>query len=346
MSGTRQPRVQVLVNGTILPGIVAAQISGTSALQADHFSITAALTATADFGLAWWDAQNTILADLRFSLDGGENFVSLLQGEIDCIRADPVSGLVVAEGRDLSARLIDAQTGESFANQMASDVAILLANRHGLNPSVTRTTNPVGRYYQADHNHAALNRFGRARSEWDVLCELARREGFDLFVQGATLYFQPMEAGQAPVFPLLFSGGVGTMAGLHLQRLPALERGLQINVRSWHSKQGQVFNSSAGASGGVAANVLRSNLTQDQVQAVADQTWRETLSHARQISVRMPGELSLSPRSVLRLAGDVAGWVGDYRISDITRRLDAGGFRQDVVARLLPTSPVPGSFAG
>src|SRR5260363_359925 len=46
----------------------------------------------------------------------------------------PVEGTIELTGRDLTARLIDANTSEHFADQTASQIATLLAQRRDLMP--------------------------------------------------------------------------------------------------------------------------------------------------------------------------------------------------------------------
>ncbi len=59
---------------------------------------------------------------------------SLLQGEADSVSIDPINNTAEIDGRDLTARLLDARTQETFANQTASEIANTLAARHGLTP--------------------------------------------------------------------------------------------------------------------------------------------------------------------------------------------------------------------
>ena len=334
MSDVRQPRLLALVNGTALPGVVSAELSGSGAFQADRFRLDAALNASSQFGLDYWSADGTPVVDLQFSLDGGGNYASLMIGQVDRISADPVNGRISLSGRDLSARLIDQTTDEGFANQTSSDVATLLAQRRGLQATVSATTTLVGRYYQDDHHQLGLGRFSRARSEWDVLVDLARREGYSVFVSGATLFFQPLD--QAAVFSVYWDQVArdSNVKSLKLDWLPAIANGVQVVVQSWHSKQGNAVSARAGAGGGTVSTVLRANLTESDAQTLATQYLNELLGQERSISFDLPGELTLTPRSLVQVTGDVAGWGGLYQVVDVTRRLDIrGGFSQSVSAR-------------
>ncbi len=109
-------------------------------------------------------------------------------------RHDPIDVLnrtVEIDGRDLTARLLDARTQETFSNQTASEIAETLAARHGLTADVTATTTLAGRYYATEHDRITLGQFSRATTEWDLLTFLAAREGFEAYVAGQTLTFAP-----------------------------------------------------------------------------------------------------------------------------------------------------------
>ena len=109
---------------------------------------------------------------------------------------------VEIDGRDLTARLLDARTQETFSNQTASQIAETLAARHGLTPNVTATQTLAGRYYAADHDRLTLGQFSRATTEWDLLTFLAAREGFEAYVSGQTLTFAPCRQPAPPRQPL------------------------------------------------------------------------------------------------------------------------------------------------
>ncbi len=67
-------------------------------------------------------------------------------GNIDSWDFDPAHFEIIASGRDLSGLLIDAKSaGESFKNYTSSQIASLLATRHGLTPVVTATSRAVWR---------------------------------------------------------------------------------------------------------------------------------------------------------------------------------------------------------
>ena len=187
----RAPRLRVIANGQVVSGAMEAEVVSNNYYAADRFSVSIALGIDPWAEASFWASEPDIMLDVQFSLDGGASFVSLVQGVVDCVSIDPTLGLVHLDGRDLTSSLIEARTQETFANRTSSEIASLLAGRHNLASHVTPTTTPVGRYYQSEHDRITLDQFSHATTEWDLLVFLARQEGFDVFVQGQALYFQP-----------------------------------------------------------------------------------------------------------------------------------------------------------
>ena len=195
-STQRQPRPQLLIAGKLVPGLVEASVTQVSHHQADRWSAEVAWYARDADGkpadVSWMDWQpatngQELAAEIRVDPGDGTGIVSLLIGRVDHIEADPITGTIHLEGRDRTADLIETKTFTTYKNQTASEIATTIATEHGLTPVVTATKTPAGRYYQADHDKVTLGQFSRATTEWDLLCELAEFEGFDVFVQGTEL---------------------------------------------------------------------------------------------------------------------------------------------------------------
>jgi len=342
----RTPSVQLLVDGRPVAGVIQAEVIANNHYAADSFRSILALGADPTATAAFWAGTGSVLVDLRFSLDQS-GYVSLIQGEIDSIAIDPAGGTVELDGRDLTARLIEARTQETFSNRTASEIATLLAQRHGLTPVVTATNTPVGRYYQNEHDRITLDQFGHATTEWELLVFLARQEGYDLFVQGTSLYFQPPGGTVARAFVLQ----PDALIGLRLHRSLTLAKDIEVTVKSWNSRQKNAFTQTARAHGtmsptggdGIPASVqqyvyVRPNLTPDQALQFAQARLTELALHERVIDVVMPGELAITPRSTILLDGTGTAFDQSYAIDVIEReiRLD-GGFVQRVRAK--NTSP-------
>jgi phage protein D len=340
----RAPRLRIIANGALLTGAVEAEVISNNHYAADRFAASVALGADVWAAASFWSSEPDILMDVQFSLDGGASFTSLVQGTVDNVVIDPMTGSVHLDGRDLTAPLIETRTQETFANRTASEIAALLAHRHNLTPSVSPTTTPVGRYYQDEHDRVTLNQFSRATTEWDLLVFLACQEGFDVFVEGTTLYFQPATQQSAP--PVLLRPS--ELTDLRLERSLTLARDIEVTVKSWNSRQNSAFVQKAraagrggtGRSGGPPQNYVfvRPNLTPDDALKLAQQKLAELTRHERVIEASMAGELTMTPRSMIMLDGTGSDFDQVYHVDLIERRLHiSGGFTQHIRAK--NTSP-------
>jgi len=328
MSATlRQPRLNVLANGAPVIGAVAATVSANNYHAADRFHVN--LTAATSAALI--DAD-TITLEVQFSLDGGTSFQSAITGTVDAIDFDVVQGNLTLSGRDLSAALIEARTQETFANQTASEIATTLAGRHGLSAQVTATTTPVGRYWELEHDRIVLNAFSQATAEWDLLVSLAQHEGFDVWVSGTTLYFQPPQTDTPVVIQ------PQDCVSLRLDRALTLAGDVEVIVKNWHSRGGTGCSQSArrqGSGKSVRYIYVVPNLTPDQALTLAQQRLSELTRHERVLVAEMPGDLVLTPRMALGLEGTGTEFDRTYRIDEIERTLSPGhGFVQHVRARV------------
>lgn len=322
----RSPRLRVLANGDLMPGAIEAEVISNNYYGADRFSVSLALDGDTSYGAAqFWASSVDILVEVQFSLDGGASFTSLVQGTVDSVSIDPVLGFVNLDGRDLAALLIEARTQESFTNQTSSEIAILLAGRHNLASQVFRTTDPVGRYYQNEHDRITLDQFSRSTTEWDLLVFLARQEGFDVFVEGQVLYFQPCPNETDIALTLRPTDVVG----MRLGRALTLARSIQVIVKSWNSRQNMVFIQKAVASGSGELTgrqpqtyvFVKPNLAPDAALDFAQKRLAELVRHERTVEIEMLGELALTSRSVIALDGTGTDFDQVYRVDAIERRL-------------------------
>ncbi len=351
----RSPRLKIIANGQIVYGAMEAEVTSNNYYAADRFRASVALGIDPWADASFWASEPDILLDVQFSIDGGASFVSLVQGVVDCVSLDLTLGLVRLDGRDLTSALIEARTQETFANRTSSEIATLLAQRHNLTPQVTSTTSPVGRYYQSEHDRITLDQFSHTTTEWDLLVFLARQEGFDVFVQGQALYFQP----SAQTAGLTVSLRSQDVIGLKLERSLTLARDIDVEVKSWNSRQNSAFVQRAqacGRNGSRPSNrspqryvFVRPNLTPDEALNFAQQKLAELTRHERTIRISMPGELSLSPRSMITLEGTGTEFDQAYYVDVIERQLrQDSGLTQFILAknsspRTETTMPISGS---
>lgn len=339
----RRIGLRVLLDGKLLPGAVSASVDQNSHYQPDTWHADFALDYPGAPTLDWWGSDGIVgsLFDVQASLDGGMGWQSLIIGEADSIDINPVHGSVSIKGRDLTARLIDKKTQESFSNQTSSEIATTLAGRRGLNPVVTATSTLVNRFYAVDHETVTHDQFSRVSTEWDLLTYLAREEGYDVFVSGKDLHFQPSPSLSQDPFIVRFDHVTRTLnaTSLTLSRSLTLAKDVQVVVRSWRSREGRPFQrgSPKGSTTGAPSSKVqryiytRPNLTEDQAQKMADTLREQITRHERTGQIECPMELTLSPRDIVRLEGVGTGWEAQpYYVASVNRGISMSGTTQSV----------------
>lgn len=323
----RTPSLLIIAAGIPIPGVMDLDVHANSHLAADRFRIRAAMTAAAAASLL----QPDTILDLRIGLDGPP--VSILVGEADSIVIDPLRNTIELEGRDLTRRLLDARTQETFANQTSSEIAATLATRHGLTPSVTATTTLAGRYYDTEHDCFTLAQFARATTEWDLLSFLAAREGFEVFVTAQTLHFHP-RSDTVPSVTITPADCIS----LSLERALTLARDIEVTVKSWSTRQQAAVVQTARrarngkhGSGGPPQQivVVRPNLSSSDALALAQRILADLSGHERLVHAELPGDLILTPRSRVVLTGTDTDFDQVYYIAELDRSYSAAhGFTQ------------------
>lgn len=331
MTAVRQPRLQVLADGAVLPGAVSAEVNSNNHLAADRDRFRVRFAAR---GLDLADLSGRL--DVQVGLDGG--WSSLLLGTADSVHFDPIRGTLDVEGRDLSAALVEARVDETFANRTSSEVAEVLAARHGLEADVTATSVTIGRLYGSERERLTMGQFARAATEWDLLAALAGQEGFDLFMDGPRLHFGPSDGADPVALP------VGGCVSMEMEHRLALAN-VQVQVRSWGTRAGIAVSATAGA-GSRRHGVVRPNLPQDEAQRLAERTLADLQRHEWAAHVVMPGELALTARSRVQVQGAGAGWDQVFAVAEISRQLDVRrGFSQRLALQGLPSGEAPGGQA-
>ena len=353
----RAPRLRALINGVPVLGVRQAYVSANNHYAADTFALVVALGADPVATPSFWAAQSFIMLELQAGFQpqsaplGATVWNSLIIGAVDSLEIDALRQSVRLQGRDLTAAFIATRTQQSYANQTASTIASTLAAGHNIAAVVTPTTTPVGRYYNNEHDRITLDQFSRATTEWNLLVWLAEREGFDVFVSGTTLYFQPPNPNPAPALTVsanaALSGGANVI-DLRMERALTLAGDISVTVKSWNSRTASAFTQSVRASGVVGLGqqgaapqsyvFVRPNLSPDEALKYAMTKLQELTQHERVVVIRLPGELALSPRDMIAVAGSGTAFDQTYFIDTIEREISFdGGFTERIRAK--NTSP-------
>lgn len=134
------------------------------------------------------------------------------------------------------------------------------------------------------------------------------------------------------------------MIDIKLERSLTLAGDIEVVIKSWNSRQNSAFAQQARASGRGGAQrsgttpqcyvFVQPNLTPDEALKFAQQRLTELTRHERTIRISMPGDLSLSPRSMIALEGTGTEFDQPYYVDVIERRLrQNGGLTQFVMAK-------------
>lgn len=359
-SSARAARGAVKINGTLINGWCAFEVDNNSYASADTFSVSfAANDLPSDRSAAWFAQQENMHVELfagvpanpqRWTLS--ELPPSWIYGQADKIEHDIVRGVIKVSGRDLTRVFIDAKTTEKFQNKTSSQIATILAQRHGLTASVTATTTPVGKYYEIDHE--TMN---DARTEWDILTHLARIEQFVVYVRGQTLYFQPRpDPSKVQPYRIVWTPpdprtGYPTcdVDELEFARSLTVSRGIVVVVRSFNDAEGRPFHATFPANsvsekskssspwGGPQTYYYNvANLTQQKCQQYAQAKYLEIVQHEMLMQASLPGagNDALDTTSVIQVSGTGCAWDQMYFPESITRSLSFdGGYTLELHAK-------------
>jgi hypothetical protein len=320
---TELPEIRLTIGDVPVFGAVSVRLEQESYCRASRFSVTLAIGAPPLWPLADYAALSlqTVTIEIAASPFG---FSNVMTGQIDNVRIDCAAQYAVLSGRDLSARMIDTENAETFVNQTASEIATIIAGRHGLDANVAPTTAIVGQYYELDHARSALQLHSRAGNEWDLLVWLAQNENYYLSVTGTSLYFGPL--------PVLEPALISLLDCIELSIDIALTIPRAAKVMSWNSRNKIAVTQSAG-DGTMTTTLVRPNLTSAQALDMASNHLATLARHVTVLEARLPGELELLPGSPIYLTGTQSPFDQIYVIDGIVRELDlAHGFVETIRA--------------
>jgi len=347
----QQPRLRITANGQIVPSPIEAHIMQTNTWTAATWSASIALQDTDAMNAEWWGSQDDVRIEIDFSLDNGQSFPGhpQFEGIVDEIELDTDANIVHLGGRDFTALLIDNKSPQAYQNQTSSEIAAKLAGSVGLKvtdssgaSTITATTTPVGEYYASNSVRMTSGYFARSITQWDLLVFLAQQEGFDVFVQGQTLYFQPPASASTPAFQVYHQRSGGTVQsnviGLRGRRSLTLAKDVTVTVKSWNSYQRRAYTVNASKAGSKSSAVqnyvfYQPNLSIAQAQALANQKLAEITRHERVIEFSCAPELNLTPHGVIQLSGTGTAFDQLYYPDEITRSFSFQGASMSVTAR-------------
>jgi hypothetical protein len=366
-SSGRRPRgiVQLGPHGSLstVPGFTSLSVTNNSYYEADTFRLvysTSALPSANDAN--WFSEQTEIFAQIYAGFPRDPNnpkaseLDDLIYGRIDNIAFDPKCRTITLTGRDLTAVFIDNRVTQTYKEQTSSQIATQLASKHGLDTSnIVATTTKVGQFFNNDQVQIESN-----RSEWDLLSFLAREEGFVVFVQGDSLFFEPnplpTQANNPYVIewqqPTSQNGSpIANVVELSFSRTLTVAKGITVTARSANRNTGHPVVQSypvtpKSISAGKASPfgptqpydyLLAEGLTPFQVAAFAQKTYETIIAHEMNMTAHLPADKLLTVQTPIQVEGTGTQFDQVYFAKQITRDLDSGGYRMTVEAQ--NTSP-------
>ncbi len=354
VSQVLQPRGQVVINGQTIPWI-SLEVDNNNFYVADTFKVEFAANYLNNNSINNLVDAPILLVNIMVGYPSPSPNVtstgmqSLILGQVNDVEYDPYEQVITMTGRDLTQRFIDNKTSEKFLNQTSSDIANTLAQRRGLTPQITETSENVGNYYSMDYS-----RMTREVSEWDLLTYLARNEQFDVYVNGSTLYFQPPTSSpQNYNIPIkLAQNGLTTpnsnVMSIKFSHNKTLANDVVVKVKSWNMIQAKGFIATStishqvggkqfgsGSSGGTQDyDYTLPNLTLAQAKAKAQQLAQDISSHELLLDLTMPGDLTLTKKSIITVTGTNTVFDTQYYVDSIMNKLSFdGGFEMGVRAK-------------
>ena len=256
------------------------------------------------------------------TLPDGSDQTTMVSGKIDMPVLTMEAMSVSISGRDKSASLTEKKRNQKFLNQKSSDIVSTIAQDHGLNPVIVDTGDFSGKVYTQDLARLALN-----RSDYEILSQLAVREGFRWYVEGDDLVFEPKEATgfgtySATWYPPNVAApyAIGNVLTLKLGKDSTASRPQTVTAAGWHHGKKKLYKVTSSASGTgtpVEHRLHHNGHEQDQLQKKADSFRDDIIRHELNLSATMPGDPTLDPHMGFSLAGTGTVYDTIYQIDEI-----------------------------
>lgn len=329
----RYPRIWLVINGSRMP-CLSGHVHRSAKRQSDSFEVELAITATEQygFGLAEWtdfDPQDATV--IMSAASDGSDEREMITGTIDMPAVSLKEMTVSVQGRDKSASLGEKQRQEKFSNQKTAEIVQKVAKDHKLTAQIQLPDEGgeyAGKQYDEDTAHLILN-----RTDWELLDDLAEREGCRWYVDGKTLYFEPDDQSNGSYDVVWQPPGtaeaytVANVLDIALKRNMSAARPIKHSVRSAHHRLRKVFRAEASIPG--VGDVLayedhHPGRNQKQVERLAKARAKSIARHELGVVIKAPGDLSVDVRQDLNLSGTGTIYDQKYDIDGVDWVIDWG----------------------
>ena len=327
-----------MVNGARANAIISIEVNNNNYYQADHFEVTLSLSGQPQAtNWAWWVAQKDLVVECFIGFPTDPNHFtekeldSLILGSVDSMEIDPVKNEIMLSGRDYTAKFIDARTTQKYVNQTSSQIATTLATQNGLTAQVTTTKSRAGQYYAAENSKLA-----KAMPQWDLLTFLANQEGFDVYVKGTTLYFNP-KATAGDSYALQWNAKP-TFNGMAINFTRDLSKAHDVYVLVRYTdiknKKGLTVSDPQGKPGKAQQFIYNYKpATREQALQFAQKQRAAISQHEIKLSASLPGDNILNARTPIQVTGTGTAFDQTYYAESVERRLSKGGYTMNIRAK-------------
>lgn len=355
-SQARNPRALIKINDIVVDKIINIEYIENNYYQPDSFRVTLPLyNLHPGIDIEYWGSQPAILVEIFLGFPSNPNsyglgdLQSMTVGAINNQTLNIFQGTIDFDGFDLSKKFIDNKTVEKYQNLFTSDIATKLAIKRGLTPVVTPTKTYASFYYTQDYVQ-----LGNEITEWDLLTYLAQKDGFQVFVRGTSLYYQPrvIQSGNPYIFQastLETNNPFLNGESLIVARNYNYAQDVVVNITSMSAKWGVVRVQAKGQKthGGVRSAAARTlgqtqtfdysipGLSKQQATERAQKILEDISLHERILDVNCPGDNLLRKDTLIQLKGVSESIDQTYYPDTITRTMDGanGNYSMNVRAK-------------
>lgn len=353
---SRQPRGIVIINDIRIAWL-DIEVNNNAYYQADSFRVRVPLQGQpSGIDRLWWAGQDMLEIEIYAGIPadvlhfGTSDLELLIAGKVDNLPHEMVSDVITLTGRDYTAELIDTKTSNKWPEHRASTIAKYLAGLHGLTTKyVVETKSKSGTMYAHDHAKLQMD-----MSQWDLLAWLAHAEGFQVYVQGKDLHFEP-KPDSPPVYPMAWADATADTlksfdgTSLTFERNLTLAKDVIVHVKSWNQKQKKPFIKTAKSKRNrdKTARGYRIGTPQEFTYSIPNLTPEKALQRAQAIlmditkhqvgmtaaGIPAVGPSVLTPQHVIQVSGTGA-YDQDYMPVSITRKMSMQeGYTMDIVSK-------------
>ncbi len=270
----------------------------------------------------------------------GNNLTSLIIGEITALEPEfAIDRLVLnVQGYDHRHRLQRGRRTRTFLQQKDSDIAAQIGGEAGLSVEATNSGTSLDYVLQAN------------QTDWEFLCQRARRIRYEVMMKDKTLFFQPVGNDKSEILTL----ELGDNLWEFYPRLSSAGQATEVRVQSWSikDKKAVLGNSKAGDEVSTMGGQSRGSKTIERAfgpaidvvidQPVGAQAEADQVAKARFNELALElitgegkcyGRADLRAGKVIRIGGIGRRFSGQYYVTTAIHRASADGYVTEFTVR-------------